>query len=741
MSVSGAQRAPEEEDSDADFHLYKRSVSACDVAEEPSSPPPLKKKRLRKRGGDSEDDDNDIEKDDDFDVQSDNKAVSAIEVAEQRSSSPSPPPKKKRQRLKKRSGESDDDDDIEEEEDDDFDYYEYDVAMRAERTANEEAHRQRVAAVLARQCDEANQALTSLLDSTSNFRDMFGDIVRVPEDCPHACVRHGDGPADINDDVCKDFLNYLRTYTQSPLWPEKGFKHFKFSQLLPLDECRPFLDECKRLLSPLLKQYRVYDFFVVLTCDNAAPMHQDVETGKDIFDRNLFPDTYGEGAVPGIRLLIDVAALTPNATTPPRRAMKFALDSRNNIVFETRARFVAMDANTAGSGRRSNIFHGRFGNGVTASVDLRLPTRRPPGAGIKMPASESERDIRAFFHGTGIAPSHQPNSRFHQAKLTIGELHAKVAAAQARAEVARALVTAGDWPMDRRHCWRCGSHTTRVSKEHPKWHSREVDGVESAVTFCDDCKCDADGTERRKQSTSVTAYGGAEPAIERLFVCPPQCSGCAFVAVPKYVPAATLASARAEKAEANARIAMQNADADAPIVLAALHCHFCGSELPEDARSIPEHWTGALLDNSDPPQQLAYCYGCRKQYFKKKERPTRRFSCAPQCTGCRRPYKMTLNAAAAARERTAAALNGRAVPMASDSPHCNACGTALPGRRKSTCARASSRTTPACGCCIARVASSGTPRRTSSGCTTAHQSVAVAGACQRKKLNDTTSIR
>jgi len=67
-----------------------------------------------------------------------------------------------------------------------------------------------------------------------------------------------------------------------------------------------------------------------------------------------------------------------------RRHMRFAIDKRVgrrsgkpkesdlDEVFRTDAGLVVMDRPSAGSGRCSNVFHGRFGTGLTVSVDLAL---------------------------------------------------------------------------------------------------------------------------------------------------------------------------------------------------------------------------------------------------------------------------------------------------------------------------------------------------------------------------------
>jgi hypothetical protein len=521
------------------------------------------------------------------------------------------------------------------------------------------------------QREGANAALKAFLPNHEDFRKSCGDKLLIGYQ--RADVFHG-SVVPVDDKVCEQLARFYDCELP-PNRQKKGFQHINFETLLNTPECRPFLDVCKNVLQPMLKFYRVADMFLVVRRNDTSPMHQDSSTGKDWFDRaHLTGSQYADGARPGLRLLFDVATFRADHATPPNRTMTYTIDGQ--VVFATQSRFVAMDVNTSGSGNKSNVFHGRGtlsggDSGITASFDLVLPSvAKRPLHRLPCMLDASDRHIRDFFHGVGVSHPRQPGGRWHQARYGIETLTERVMTAQLRASAAKALEESGKWPMEQRHCWRCGSHSTRKHGEVEKWLNS------GGKTLCRDCNDDTVRRSSRNASTTQAAYGASEPPIERLFECPNGCTGCTFEARLKYVPAAEAAAVRAQAATVQLRAHIGD---DVPLVLAAPHCHFCGTMLEENARTITDHWNKSLLDCSDPPQQVAICFGCRKQFANKKVRPTRYFECDPACTGCRRPFNEKLNAKAA-RQRAAAALGGHETPAASDAPHCHACGSSLPGK-------------------------------------------------------------
>lgn len=525
------------------------------------------------------------------------------------------------------------------------------------------------------QRDGANAALTAFLPGHEDFRKSCGDkLVIAADGYQHADVFHGGGVVPVDDKVCEQLARFFDR-ALPPEREKQGFQHITFASLLNTAECREFLDLCKRVLQPMLTHYRVADMFLVVRRNDPSPMHQDSITGKDWFERAHLTGThYADGARPSLRLLFDVASFQADHATPPNRTMTFAIDGK--VVLDTQSRFVAMDANTSGSGNRSNVCHGRGtlsggDSGITASFDLVLPSvAKRPRQLLPCMLNGGNRHIREFFHGQGVSNLRQLGGRWHQAKYSIEKLTELENMAKQRASAAEALKESGKWPLEQRHCWRCGSHTTRKHDEVEKWLNN------GGKTLCQYCYDDTVRSSHRNASTTQAAYGDSEPEIQRLFECPDGCTGCTFEARLKFVPADKAAAMRAQAATVALRA---NIGDGVPMVLKAPHCHFCGMMLEANARSITERWNSLLLDDSDPPQQVAICFGCRKQF--KKERPTRYFECDSVCTGCRRPFNEKLSAREAARQRAAAALQGLESPVASDEPHCHACGSALVGKR------------------------------------------------------------
>lgn len=133
-----------------------------------------------------------------------------------------------------------------------------------------------------------------------------------------------------------------------------------------------------RLLESLLSAgYRVTRMaFSSRDKANGSRMHQDRMTGSPSFNRAF--DECGQRyppdlMAPALRVLISAATLTDDVGQPPRY-MRWTLDKKDGReVLRSEARLVAMTANAAGSGMHSNVYHGRYGDGVTLSLDLVYP--------------------------------------------------------------------------------------------------------------------------------------------------------------------------------------------------------------------------------------------------------------------------------------------------------------------------------------------------------------------------------
>ncbi len=68
------------------------------------------------------------------------------------------------------------------------------------------------------------------------------------------------------------------------------------------------------------------------------------------------------------------------------------------VVLTTKATAVAMDGLAAGSGGAGSVFHGRFGDGVTLSLDLAAVTECGwTGPGL----FKADKKLSSLFHGTG----------------------------------------------------------------------------------------------------------------------------------------------------------------------------------------------------------------------------------------------------------------------------------------------------------------------------------------------------
>ena len=120
---------------------------------------------------------------------------------------------------------------------------------------------------------------------------------------------------------------------------------------------------------------------LILSSDNTNPWHQDIQTGSKVYDLSYKLDSDKEirslgkrylRPAHGIRVLIDLGSLNGKHDS---RLFKFKEQKRNGEsveIFKTKSRVIAMNAGAAGSGGKNQIYHGRFGDGVTIQLDLIL---------------------------------------------------------------------------------------------------------------------------------------------------------------------------------------------------------------------------------------------------------------------------------------------------------------------------------------------------------------------------------
>lgn len=182
-------------------------------------------------------------------------------------------------------------------------------------------------------------------------------------------------------------VDYARAWElASSLWPvecadarSSGHVSVEFNKNKTVQSAQlfDFLSIARAVILPLLEAgYRVLSAFMKVQNDgNVAPMHQDKYTGVQAFNRDQLELL--QGGPNALRLLWDVGSY---ATQGGRRAFSFGLGgSKTERIFHTtHARVIAMNANAAGSHWRTNVFHGRFGGGITFTADLVRPSWTQP---------------------------------------------------------------------------------------------------------------------------------------------------------------------------------------------------------------------------------------------------------------------------------------------------------------------------------------------------------------------------
>jgi hypothetical protein len=147
--------------------------------------------------------------------------------------------------------------------------------------------------------------------------------------------------------------------------------HLNVAAIARLDKGAEFLQVIFKMIHALIVAgpYRVIHCEGVARIDDNDPYHQDKLTGRGAFKRD---EALAKAAM---RVLIDLGAYDGAHAS---RTMSFQIGGVT--VYETQARMVAMNARAAGSGGFGPVYHGRFGNGFTMSIDLILPTRDRSGS-------------------------------------------------------------------------------------------------------------------------------------------------------------------------------------------------------------------------------------------------------------------------------------------------------------------------------------------------------------------------
>ena len=159
----------------------------------------------------------------------------------------------------------------------------------------------------------------------------------------------------------------------------KGFNRIKFKQLMEANGGRSFVISILKLLKPLFSGYSVeYNdpLHVIVSKGNANPWHRDIKTGSKVYNESYKKDQDGSfyfggkyhlTPAHGIRLLIDLGSIYGEHNS---RQFSFKEGKSGDILLNTEARVIAMNAGAAGSGGKSKIYHGRIGDGVTVQLDL-----------------------------------------------------------------------------------------------------------------------------------------------------------------------------------------------------------------------------------------------------------------------------------------------------------------------------------------------------------------------------------
>jgi hypothetical protein len=183
-------------------------------------------------------------------------------------------------------------------------------------------------------------------------------------------VMAGPGGADIDWD---ELMMLASSVAPVKSVTSKGHLHLGLSVNEKSREGRKLLVIIRKLFQPLIVAgYHVRECQLVARNNNNMPYHQDKRTGRCVFTLNGM-EKYEDDARAGERVLINLGAYGGD-----ERPMCYRLSAKggHKELLRLNDRCVGMNQNAAGSACCSNVEHGRFGNGITMSVDIMLPRKK-----------------------------------------------------------------------------------------------------------------------------------------------------------------------------------------------------------------------------------------------------------------------------------------------------------------------------------------------------------------------------
>lgn len=245
----------------------------------------------------------------------------------------------------------------------------------------------------------------------------------------------------------------------------KSHKHTTMDTLLRSKEGWALLQQLYLVRGELLNVWKVAGGELVVRCGDQYPFHQGVRTGITIFSREDHP-IYEDDLcrAPSLRVLIDMGALPGDEVTQRSLTYQIKEGSEFHTVIETHAGVIAMTGGAAGSGRKSNVWHGREGNGMTASFDL---TQLANTSTMKSAKDLTRKGFcKVFKNGSILEHDYLPGAIDvdpFEKETTIRDL-----------AIDPAIATSGR-DATRPHCSRCGVYDDEIRvKSKSLCHSREM---------------------------------------------------------------------------------------------------------------------------------------------------------------------------------------------------------------------------------------------------------------------------
>jgi hypothetical protein len=491
---------------------------------------------------------------------------------------------------------------------------------------------------LAAQAARANDGLNSYF--TVHQLDGRGDFG------PQTKVFTSNGPPQIDWARLKKILDKV-----VPMPPAGTHKTVQLRELENTKEGMVALKEILAIVQPLRDAgYEIFDGFIKIQCGNMNPMHQDNHTGENAYLRTdlIEQGFYHPDSVPALRVLID---------TTGQRSMVWETKDGTPLL-RSEARVCAMDPNAAGCNGRSNVLHGRFGDGITISLDLILPlavrireTVVPRRLGD---GPNSEFIQRWLYNGVRVESLTLRSTRI------LGETERRITTeARDRFAPLSALFIANSVQP---HCSRCAS-----SDLQGKCSVVEYGSVSHRRRLCPLCALDYNNLGSRKPAQRKDLL----KKFVSYTTCSTDCLGCQPEVSwwEKGLHAARAAQPTAlesmqERADAVAALLPDGAVADS----AEKHCWSCGTR------------RATKWENGGPDKSRMICSTCSAAIRKASEPITRTYSCTDACTGCRRVARPTAIDRARRRTKDAQAALQTTEPKASETKHCWYCGATTTSR-------------------------------------------------------------